>query len=58
MSKKKKKNCDDGCFDCDNCCYIGEGDYICDIHGEIVIVEFGEPTEDFYCCKGKEHTPI
>ena len=58
MRKKKTSNPgNDGCYDCDNCCYIGEGDYICDIHGEIVMCEW-EPTKDFYCCEGKEHTPI
>ena len=56
MSKNQEKK-NDGCYDCDNCCYLGEGDYICDVLGDIVLSDW-EPTEDFYCCKGKEHTPI
>ena len=31
---------------CPNCQYIGEGDSLCDVTGEIVLADW-EPTEDF-----------
>lgn len=34
---KGGKPCDDSC---DNCMYIGEGDFMCDIDNEIVISEW------------------
>lgn len=46
---KDKKNC----FYCENCIYLCEGDYICDVMQEIVVSAF-EPTEDFMICEGKK----
>lgn len=46
---KDKRNC----FYCENCLYIGEGDYLCDMRQEIVVSTF-EPTEEFMCCDGKD----
>lgn len=56
MKSKKKKNskprpklCDPALCDC--CQYIGEGDFICDKHQEVVVADW-EPTENFLMCKG------
>lgn len=37
---------------CDECQYIGEGDYACmkDVP-KIVFIEFGTPTEDYMWCR-------
>lgn len=41
------------CFYCENCQYLGEGDFICDKENEIVVSSF-EPTEAFLVCKGRK----
>lgn len=42
------------CFNCKHSLYIGEGTYICSLDLEsLVILDFSEPTEDFYYCKGE-----
>lgn len=43
------------CNNCDECVYIGEGDYACIKEGEpkIVIVGFSTPTKDHGWCKNK-----
>ena len=53
-AKRRRKNHDapKKCYLCENCLYIGEGDYICDTNNDIVIKEW-QPTEDYYSCKGK-----
>jgi hypothetical protein len=40
---------------CENCIYIGEGDFMCDADDtpRIVLADF-EPTEDFFWCNGSE----
>ena len=52
-SKKPKKHkelfCDPSM--CDDCVYIGEGDFLCDRH-QVIVVSDWEPTEDFLMCKG------
>ena len=45
----KKKICDPGM--CDECIYIGEGDFICDLHQTLVMADW-EPTEDYLICMG------
>lgn len=57
MSKKKFENrrnnrrsvklCDPGVCDC--CQYLGEGDFLCDKHMEIVVADW-KPTENFMTC--------
>lgn len=53
-ARKKGKLCDPGL--CDECLYIGEGDFVCERYIDdparaLVIDEF-EPTENFLqCCK-------
>lgn len=42
----KNKNC----FDCENCIYVLQGDYLCDMINEIVITEFSSPIEHFMEC--------
>lgn len=44
------------CLECDNCIYIGEGDYICDDLHEIVIDDFGHPTANWMACKANSPT--
>ena len=39
--------CDPGVCDC--CLYIGEGDFLCDKHMEIVVSDW-EPTENYLMC--------
>lgn len=62
MLKRKNSNrpekpqmCDPGM--CDRCTYIGEGDFICDLHGvgpdeTVFVMEDWEPTEHYLQCKG------
>lgn len=47
-SKGKKRK---DCFDCEQCLYICEGDYICTLgEPKIVLTEFTSPTGDFVWC--------
>jgi hypothetical protein len=41
------------CEHCDNCEYICEGVYYCDMIQECVIDEFFQPTENYRGCHGK-----
>lgn len=43
MAKKKKKICDPGM--CDECLYIGEGDFLCEKHQTIVVSDWEPPEE-------------
>lgn len=43
----REKICDPGM--CDECVYIGEGDFLCEKYNEIVLSDW-EPTEDFTMC--------
>jgi len=45
---KPKKFCDPAICDC--CQYIGEGDFLCDKHMEIVVSDWA-PTENFLMCR-------
>lgn len=55
MSKNKKtKICDPAL--CDHCVYIGEGDFICDLHcmgpdTTVFVMEDWEPTENYLQCR-------
>lgn len=40
------------CMTCTNCIPIGEGDHICDMTNDLVLVEY-EPSEDYFSCGGK-----
>ena len=42
--------CDPGV--CDECLYIGEGDFLCDRHQEIVVSDW-TPTEEYLMCQKK-----
>ena len=46
---RPKRFCDPGVCDC--CQYIGEGDFLCDKHMEIVVSDW-EPTEKYLMCHG------
>lgn len=41
------------CYECGNCQYICEGDFICDVDMTLV-VDGWTPTNEFYHCGGKE----
>lgn len=61
MSKHKKnrrraalKTCDPNL--CDHCMYLGEGDFVCDLHGlgpeeTVFVLEDWEPTENYLQCR-------
>ena len=47
------KTCDPNL--CDHCMYLGEGDFVCDLHGlgpeeTVFVMEDWEPTEHFLQC--------
>ena len=48
---KAKKFCDSGACDC--CQYIGEGDFLCDKHMEIVVSDWA-PTESYLMCQNQD----
>lgn len=57
---RKQKLCDPNM--CDHCTYIGEGDFICDLHGvgpdaTVFVIEDWEPTEHYLQCQrgGRSH---
>ena len=58
MARKKKnfrksRFCDPGM--CDHCMYLGEGDFMCDLHEDdpdkVLVISDWEPTENFMQCK-------
>ena len=57
--KRKRKNPDypQNCYVCEHCVYVGEGGYICDMSNDVVIEDW-QPTDDFYCCDGKDFEKI
>lgn len=46
------KTCDPS--ECDDCIYIGEGDFYCQNEQEIVISDF-VPTDEYLCCLGEKN---
>ena len=54
MTPKPNKFCDPAICDC--CQYIGEGDFLCDKHMEIVVSDW-EPTENYLMCQS-QHTRV
>ena len=44
----KQRDCDPS--KCDNCQYIGEGGFICDIKN-VIVVESWTPTDNYLCCQ-------
>ena len=58
---EKPRMCDPGM--CDHCEYIGEGDFICDLHGvgpdnTVFVIEGWEPTEHHLQCKRGGHRRV
>lgn len=52
IKKKSEKFCDPAV--CNECDYLGDGDFICWKQDEIVVTDW-EPTENFLMCnRGKE----
>lgn len=47
---KKVRYCDPGACHC--CLYIGDGDFLCEDHQEIVVADW-EPTVAYMICKQK-----
>lgn len=60
MKKIKIPNENKICINCDNCIYIGDGDYICDSmydtekNTPILIMEEHTPNDNYWCCNGTE----
>ena len=55
FKSKKKKNHLPVCSDqCENCLYICEGDFICDVVNELVISDF-IPIYDYCIAKEQKH---
>ena len=50
MTDKTKDN---SCLNCEECIYIGEGDYICGADYEHIVIADFEPTNDFNYCEGR-----
>lgn len=50
--KKQKLMCDPAV--CDDCLYIGEGDFLCEKYQEIVVEDW-QPTEHYLMCRGGRH---
>ena len=48
---KKKKYCEPSA--CDECIYIGEGDFVCETLQEIVVSDW-QPTEEYLGCIRKD----
>lgn len=40
------------CLNCDNCVYICEGDFICDVDEPVLVIDDWEPTDSYFCCNG------
>ena len=49
---KKKKVCPD-CSLCENCVYVGEGGYLCDVK-QVIVIDDWITTPDYMVCEGKE----
>ena len=57
MTKKKKKNNrPETCEQCENCVYIGEGDFICTLESPIIIMEDFCPNENYMYCNFADYT--
>lgn len=42
------------CHNCDDCVYIGEGDFICDKCNPFIVMEDFVPNEYYMACKNKQ----
>ena len=51
MKNKKKIYCEPSV--CDNCIYIGEGDFVCEELQEIVVSDW-QPTDEYIGCERGE----
>ena len=49
---RKVRFCDPGA--CDECVYIGDGDFLCDRNQTIVVADW-QPTRDYMACKRRKH---
>ena len=49
----KNKQKEKSCLNCEECIYIGDGDYICSVDYEHIVIADYEPTEKFNYCKGR-----
>lgn len=48
-ANSKKRMCDPGL--CDHCIYLGEGDFACDSHDYVIVVEDFVPTDNYLICE-------
>ena len=52
LKRRRMKICDPAV--CDHCTYIGEGDFLCDVHPDaeyVLVMSDWEPTEYFMHCE-------
>ena len=54
LKNQKKFGNTRNCQYCENCTYIGEGDYICAMTNEVIMYDFNSPTEHYFSCDGKD----
>lgn len=48
--KNMKRDTPKICSTCEHCVYIGEGDFICDIDEQVIVMEDFMPNENYNCC--------
>jgi len=48
------------CENCEHCTYIGDGDYVCfaDPSDAQIVKSEHIPTDDYFCCEGKDWSRI
>lgn len=57
MKKHKKDTTPKICSTCDNCIYIGEGDYLCDVN-MVLVMEEHQPNDNYDYCNECDWEPI
>ena len=61
MGKKNKRHAMCG-TQCDNCNYIGDGDFICELHIEdpdkALVIEDWQPTDNYMQCRKRGNNAI
>lgn len=57
MKNSKKDTTPKICSTCDNCIYIGEGDYFCDVN-MVLVMEEHQPNDNYDYCNECDWEPI
>lgn len=57
--RNEKKSCEGSCFDCKNANYICEGDFLCDLLEQpLLVIENWVPTKNYFSCYGEHYEPV